>query len=266
MRTVTFIIAIALIFSAKIYSQDFEVSPIRLYFNSKPGEIQVKTISITNHAQNKAIFSLKLNDFIVNNEGERNFLAKGTSTNSLNDWLEVSQNTVELNPNESAEVVLRLHAPQDDFSSKWGMLIIEAVKEQSPFSADTRMQTGMNLSAQVAVVIFQSAPQNNDVDIKINNLADITKTTDTKRIFSAVIENKGSQIVPCKVLLIAANMQTAEEFVFEPQYIDVYPNSTRIIRLQLPNTIPPGKYSISAILDYGSQSNLEGTQTTITVE
>jgi hypothetical protein len=46
----------------------------------------------------------------------------------------------------------------------------------------------------------------------------------------------------------------------------MYPKSSRKVELELPNTLPKGTYSLAAILDYGSKTNLEGTQIMINVE
>ncbi len=248
------------------YSQDFEVSPIKMGFNAQPGEIQIKTLNITNHSNKKVAFSIKLSDFLINNDGQRNYLQKGTTTNSLYEWLEISPNLLEVNPNETKTVSLRINAPQDDFSSKWGIIFVEAAKEQTAFDSDTKIGTGIMLSPQIAVLVFQSSISKEGIDIKIKQLKEATLTTDTKRQFTANVENKGNQIITCKIYLVAANLQTAEETIFPPEQYDIYPNSSRIIKLALPNTLAKGKYSLSAILDYGNQSNLEGTQTVIIVE
>ncbi len=232
------------------YSQDFEVSPIKMSFNAQPGEIQIKTLNVTNHSQNKAIFSVKLSDFLINNDGQRNYLQKGTTNNSLNEWLEISPNFLEVNPNETKTITIKINAPQDDFSSKWGILFVETSQEQSAFGADAKVATGVKLSPQIAVLVFQSPKATDGFDLKINQLKEITLTTDTKRQFSANVENKGNQIVTCKINLVAANLQTAEETIFPPEQYDIYPNSSRLIKLTLPNQLAKGKYSLSAILTY----------------
>ena len=73
-------------------------------------------------------------------------------------------------------------------------------------------------------------------------------------------------ITHCKVHLIATNIETAEETSFNVYEFPMYPKSTRKVELYLKEKLPKGTYSLAAILDYGSKTNLEGTQMIIKVE
>ena len=115
-------------------------------------------------------------------------------------------------------------------------------------------------------MLTQSPASNTNYFAVINKLAELPNQKDSVRRFSANIENQGDKIIRCKVYLIAADLTTAEETIFDPLDVLTYPKSNQIVVLTLPSVLSKGKYSLSAILDYGSANALEGTQTIIEVK
>jgi len=246
-------------------AQDFEVAPVTIDFNAEPGETQTKQLTIKNHGNKKIDVLLALQDFLVNKEGNAEFKQANSIRNSIANWVSISPSFVTIAPSQSQTVNVTLQAPMDDYSSKWGIINVTPTKERTAFDAGGNLSAGIGVLGRINVNVFYSPASNQNYKAKISNLKEITQENDTSRIFSANIDNIGDKITECKVYLIAANLSTAEEIQLDPVSLIAYPKSARIVKLPLPNVLPKGKYSLSAILDFGSSSSLEGTQIIIDV-
>jgi hypothetical protein len=249
-----------------IVGQDFEVSPILLFFNAEPGESQTKFLNVKNHSSQIETFILSISDYSIDNKGKGQYVEAGSLKQSIADWSSIAPSFFELKPNEEKQIAVTMQQATDDFGSKWGVIFVRTAKEQTAYSADKVLSAGMNMSARIAVDVYQTPGSNKEYKATISNLNEISLEKDTIRTFNAIINNLSDIITNCKVYLIATNIQTSEEFMFGENKFVMFPKSYRKLELVLDQTLPKGTYSLAAILDYGSKTNLEGTQTVIKIE
>lgn len=262
----SFAIILGIILGGSLFAQDFEVAPVELNFSCNPGDMQTKQLTVKNHGNTKTSFILSLNDFLIDSKGDRTFHPPSTTKNSIANYLNISPSFFELNPNEEKLISVSLQSPIESYGSLWGIMYVQTVEEQTSFQVDKTLSAGVMLSARIIVELFQSPKANTNVSAKINKLEEITEISDDFRKFRASVDNLGDKITKCKVYLIASNLESAEETYFDPIEITIYPKSSRQIQLVLNKTLTKGRYSLAAILDYGSDSNLEGTQVIIDVQ
>ena len=258
-------ISVIIIFHIELKSQDIEVSPVSLLFNAEPGETQTRLITVKNHGNKNTEILLSLQDFLIGKEGEREYLPANSTRNSIANWISISPSFINIPPNEEKTVSITLQAPIDDYSSKWGIVSVSTTTERTAYNAGENLTAGVGVLGRINVNLSYSPASNQNFKAKISNLKEITTEEDTVRVFTANIDNIGDKITECKVYLIAANLQTAEEKQFPPITVTAYPKSARLVELKLPDVLSKGKYSLSAILDFGSRSSLEGTQIIIDV-
>jgi hypothetical protein len=103
--------------------------------------------------------------------------------------------------------------------------------------------------------------------MKIKNLSLETSLKDSVTVFSANVDNIGDKITNCKVVLMGSNLTTAKEVKLDEIKFESFPDSQLKIKLKMNKGIlPPGRYAIAAILDYGNKANLEGTQMILDIE
>jgi len=248
-------------------AQDFEVSPAIMRFTSEPGESKSIPLNIINHSNKKSAFVIVLSDFIVNKEGRKIDMPAASTEHSLAKWISINPPFVELNPNEHRQIIVSVQAPTGDYTTRWASLFVRSTTEQTATIADKAVQTGLMVRGQIVVQVYQAPPSNVNYRMKINNLTEITTRTDTLRHFKANVDNLGDKITKCKIILLASNLSTAEEIKLQEIKFESFPDSQFEVRLRIPEGIlQPGKYALAAILDYGKQSNLEGTQMLITVD
>lgn len=246
--------------------QDFEVSPLKLFYNVEPGESQTKFVVVKNHSNKAETFILSVSDYSINSKGQGKYVAAGTLKNSVADWISIAPSFFELNPNEEREIAVTLQQPVDEYASKWGVIMVRTTQEQTSYSVDKSVQAGMMVSPRIAINVYQTPGTNKNFKATISNLVELETGTDSIAVYNALVNNLGDIITECKVLLIATDIKTGEEFPFKEHKFTMYPKSSRKVELQMPKTLPKGTYSLAAILDYGSKNNLEGTQTIINVE
>ncbi len=248
------------------FSQGFEVAPVIMEFNAEPSSSQTKTLTITNYFNTRRSFNMNLGDFNRNEKGEKSFDKAGKNNFSCANWITVSPSFVEVNPNESKEVKVTMSVPTGENKTKWCMLYVRAAKPQSAFGADKGFSGGMVISPTIGVQIYQSPNSNNNFKAALSDLKEISKSEDGHRRLSVFVENQGEKNLKCKMYLLIANLQTAEETKTPITSFPLLPGGAKIAELNIPKDLASGTYSVAAILDYGKGHDLEGIQTEITVQ
>jgi len=259
MRIIIAILAIQLI-SLMGYSQDFEVSPVRLFFNAEPGSSQVKTIVVKNHGNSTNSFLLSVTDFALNSEGQREYAPANSHKRSISNWMTISPTFFEIAPNGEQQISVSVQPPVDEFGSRWGIINVRTAVEKMTFEADKSLAAGMTVSPRILVDVFQTSQGVGQLNAKIDQLREIESDDSTKRMFTALVTNNSDVIVQCKSYLILSNMLTGQETVYPAKTFESYPKHTLRVTFDLPADIEKGTYALAAILDYGSTSTLEGTQ------
>jgi len=249
-----------------LYSQDFEVSPVLMNFTADAGEIQTKQINLINHSSKPQTYTMKISDYELDGEGNKKPIPAGKSKRSCADWLTINPSLIELKPNESAKIDAIMAVPKDGFSAKWCMVYVEVTKEQSSFDADKSLATGVLLVPRIVILVKQSPKSNSNYKAAISELKETTKPGDLLRSFDVLVTNMGDNVIEASVNLAIADIQSAKEEKFSPVKVTVYPDASRIVKLQLPTELAKGKYALAAILDYGHRQPLGGTQLMLDVK
>ena len=146
--------------SNTLHGQDFEVAPVLVNFTANPGESQSKILTIRNHSPEKQKFTLNLSDYLLNESGDKVQKTAGTTDRTLFNWLTINPSFITLNPNESAEVELNINVPRDGFNTRWGIIHVQAAKEQTPASADKQLATGVIIVPRIVVLLNQNPKPN----------------------------------------------------------------------------------------------------------
>lgn len=243
-----------------LFGQDFEVSPVAVNFSAEPGENQVRKINIINHSPRPQKYQFKINDFLLDTDGVVRPMALGINKRSCAEWLTLNPSFIELGPNQSATVDMIITVPKDGFTARWANVGVEPVKEQNAFEADKNLSQGVLIVPRISIQVRQSPRSNRSYKASINNLREITKPTDTNRVFEVMVQNSGDNILSANVHLILANVNSGDEQKFEATNFTIYPDGKRLLKLHVPRNIAKGKYALAAILDYGHRQPLEGTQ------
>ena len=257
----------ALLLNTVVFAQDFEVSPAKMSFALEPGESGTQMITITNHAALPQIFTVTMADFERDSLGKKQYLPPNSSNRSAISMITLNPSTIEINPNETRSIKVNMDVPSDAYGSKWAILYVKGVSEKDPSSAEKNLASGLMVKAQIAIQVYQSPPSNTKYKAIIRDLRDGGKDKTTgEPLLYATIENIGDKIIDAKVYLRISNMETASEMKLKPIKVPVLPGGIRSVELRMPSDLPKGTYSVAAIMDYGSNTNLEGVMTEIVIK
>jgi hypothetical protein len=257
--------------SSVSFAQDFEVAPAKLNYDCEPGQIQTKTITIRNHANQKQQFTLVVADMKLDSIKTPN-TPKGTASEqsktakSCKDWLTVNPSFFDLNPNDKIEVKVIMQVPAGESSTRGALIQISPTEEQTALGADKQMKPAIKVRPRIAVKVVQSPRSNTNYKGSITNLKEITQAKDTARSFQVKVMNTGDKMLDARIYLVLSNLETAKEIKDKPQKISLFPGVSQMITLHFPKNVPSGKYSLAAILDYGNNSSLEAVQMNIEVK
>jgi len=263
MKTTSKLLWAAVIFLCSygaISAQELEVTPATLMFNANPGSSQTKQIYVRNKAKTEQSFVFNLSDWLTDENGEVKYFSPGTTGRSCSDWITVSPALVTLQPNESVRVNITMLIPVDSPSTKWAVLFVESAVEKTGAKAiDKNVQMGLQISARIAVPIFQSPDGNT---LYKGTLEGLSKSTDDNgnMVLETQALNLGDKILDCKIYFTFSNIETAEEFTSDAVQFSLLPDSDKKVKYTLEEPLKKGKYSVAAILDYGFNEELEGIQ------
>lgn len=260
------IAAVLLLSPAMLRSQELEVTPGKLMFSTNPGSSQTQQVYIKNKGASEQSFIFNLVDWLTDENSEVKYFEPGTTARSCADWLTVSPSVVDLQPNESATVNVTMLVPEDEMSTKWAMLFVESAKEQTgPQAIDKDVQMGLTVSARIAVPVYQSPAGNTFYKGTIDKLEEIVDDNGDRTFESEVI-NIGDKILNCKVYYTLVNLDTAEEITSDPIEFSLLPESSKKVDYVPENDLAKGNYSVTAILDYGHNEELDGVQLDVEIK
>lgn len=262
-REIVFLIGIILLnIPIQLKAQDFEVSPVKMFFVVDPLESESHILSVKNHSNFKTAFTITFEDFIIDKDGNKQKLTRNSTKNSCTEWITPERTFFDINPNEVFQVNITLQAPEEDYSYRWAMMYVQTAQVQSSFDSDVNFGAGMKLSGRIAIPVYRVPLTRTTPELSIKHLIEEVNvdSVSNERKFSVLVENEGASIAECKVVFIASDLNTAEEIEFDPIMFDSYPGYPREINFTLPETMPPGEYSLVALLDYGKTTTIKGTR------
>jgi hypothetical protein len=262
---ISFAIA-AFLFGSGVNAQQIEVTPGKLSFTANPGSSQTQQILVRNNGVREQSYIFNLADWLTDEENQTRYFEPGSISRSCADWITISPNLLTLQPNEQAAVNVTMLVPENENSTKWAVIFVQAAREQvGPTAVDKDVELGVNLTLRIAVPVFQSPVSNT---LYKGTLEGLTQTIeeDGTRTFDTQVMNLGDKILNCKVYFIVSSLETGEEFTSDPIEFSLLPESNRNISYQHEEMLSSGKYSVAAILDYGYNDELEGIQLDIDVK
>ncbi len=261
MQRIKLILAVLpFLFPSVIKSQDFEVAPVKMNFKVDPEESQTKILSVKNHSNFRTSFTISFADFVIDKNGRKQPIERNSSKTSCTEWITPEKTFFDINPNEQVQIKITMQPPVDDYTTRWALMYVQSVNEKTSFDVDKGLSAGVHLSGRIAVEVYRDPVISLKPKLKIKDLREVSDIDSTHRYFAADVINTGKNIAKCKVMFIASDLNTGEEFEFDPVYFESFPGFPREVKFKLPNTLPPGKYSFVALLDYGKDITIEGVR------
>jgi hypothetical protein len=250
-----------------VCAQKVGIQPSILEFHVTPGVTESQVIRISNTSESKVSFQAYLSDWLRDSTGGHHYYKPDTLSRSCAAWITTDKNFIEVEPGKSAELLVRLQAPLDPGlfkQMKWAMLFLQSAAEQD--SADRKnkqFSTKIKELLRVGVHIYQTPPSVTQMSAKAISLKPVEGQNNA---YDFYMINSGETMLQCKAHLELTNIVTGAAIRLDKIEFPVFPDGKRTVRLNIPDSVPKGKYSALAILDIGEDASLEAIERTIEVK
>lgn len=257
--------------SSGIKDMGVAVSPSSMRFRIKPGKTETKYVTITNDTYKREKFKLSFSDVGMDNFGKISQVPVGQNAKEygLVKWISASPNFVELGPGEQKKIAIVLNIPDEEAAYKagWCLLMVDQAREKNfiaPKADDNKaISMGVIPTYGFGVYIYQNPP---NVAISKVEIVSFTFNYDAEnRYVHLNARNIGDGIANCKSYIEVNNLNTGYKERLPLKQFNVLPKQERLFEFILPGKIPKGKYSVTGVLDFGSEEELEAAELEITV-
>lgn len=260
-----------LVFAANLsYAQGgLSVNPATVEFTLGAGQTAIAKLQVSNTLKERKSFKIYIQDFYRDSLGRHVYQPAGTFIHSCANWVTLDKPFVDLQPNESVTINIRMTVPDSPGAAsemKWCMLFLETVNEMvAPIASDVKRAAAISDQMRMGVHIYQTPPLMNK---EIKMLA-----------FKSVPNEKGHYIIGCQntggtQMRVSAYLELspldggedAKKIKVGPKRFPIFPDQKRYVELELPKDLAKGKYTIVAALDAGSDVPLAASQAVIEVK
>ena len=256
-----------MLFATTATAQRINVNPTILSFSANAGGISTQIITITNLSDKKQAYQLSLGDWIRDSIGGHKYFPPGTTERSCSKWIAFDNSLVEIEPQKSKDVRVTLTAPTDikEVSQmKWSMIFIQNVLEQTGADGkDAKMKATIREVYRIGIHVYQTPGA---LNIKEARAVALEPDKIEKNVYNFSLINTGKAMLECKARLLLTNLSNGEEVKLDELEFPIFPDGKRIVKLQIPPTVPKGKYSMLAILEYDSDMPLEAIESSVDIQ
>lgn len=266
-RNLSIVIVFILFLSSlhmRTMAQGASVAPSRVYFDANIGEVQVKTMRVTNTSGVKQGFTVSFADFeAVGNQGKTQQLDLGISLHSIGEWLTASPSFFELEAGATQEVKLNLMVPNVPEANevKWGSVLVKLAKEKKALDDDGKeMGFGIMETFQFVLFAFQTPPTISDKSAYIADFKLIKDLESGRRDLKIEVSNTGRSIVNCASYIDLTNMNTGKTKRLKAKAFTMLPDTYREMMFEVPADMEAGSYTALGVVDYGSRDDIAAAE------
>jgi len=246
-------------FSMQLSAQaGMTVSPGKLYYKLPAGSSATQKIIVSNPNEKELEVGVSVSDWNYDSLGNNQTFDAGTLATSCADWLQVMPGSYfTLQPHEKRELNVVFTVPANankEIPVHNAMLFLTQL---NPGDARAANGTSLKVTVRMGIKLYHSFTQVEERDIDIVNLKDVTDTGHNPGFLELMLKNTGKLWLEGKIKWELLNTQTGEKKKLEEQDIFSLPGDLRIIRQNLPADLKKGKYTATAVINYGNKDELK---------
>jgi len=262
-RKIFYILCVALlgISQQSLAQAGMTVSPGKLYFKLTPGGAGTQKIVVSNPNNKDLEIGVSLNDWDYDSLGNNQTYDAGTLKTSATEWIRVMPGSYfTLRPGEKRELDVVFSVPANantEIPVHTAMMFLTQLNPGDGRAADG---TSIKVSVRMGIKIYHSFSQSDVRDIEVMNFTDVLPEKDDKTssgYLELKLHNTGKQWLEGKVKWEILNTQTGEKKKLDDQEIFSLPGDQRLVRQSLPLNLAKGKYTATAIINYGDKDELK---------
>jgi len=243
-------------------AQKISTSPTRINYKVSPGASGRSRITVANNSTEKQGFQVTFGDFSASVSGKSQFSAQGTEDRSCANWLTATPAVFELEPGETQDVQVLIDVPADSAAliARWAVAYVQlAAPENDGKGSGAGLKVQVNQSYRFGVYLFQTPPSATDSRGEINGL---NYENDS---FTIEMRNAGETFLRCNSYIELTNLSTGETKRITTRGFTMLPALSRNTSFKIPQDMPPGKYSVLAVMDYGNRDEVEAAEMEIII-
>lgn len=253
--------------SAKGFAQaGITASPARLYFRQMPGSSAMQKINVSNPNNINIEVGISMGDWEYDSKGDNRLLDPGSLKTSCASWIKVLPGSYfTLMPTERKELFVELKVPDTLSSAVPVHTAMLYLTQLNPGNFSDANGASLRVSVRMGIKVYHSFSKDSERDIEITNFADKKlqrKNNATGNALSVSLleinfENTGKIWVEGKIRWELFNQGTGEKRKLKDDEFLSLPGDKRIIQHDLPANLKSGKYSATAIINYGNKDELK---------
>jgi hypothetical protein len=241
-------------------------APMKLDFTNQSGTSSSYTVSVSNPTSRVLEATITLVDWDRDSLGSIRFYEPGTLPASCSNLIKIFPSTnFLLQPYDKKDftVMMDLSSVKADSaitSAKNCMLFFTQINSQRGTSGSNGVGVGVNLTVRIGVQLFYNAPNATKKNMEIERfIADTIPSKDStvQKNVLLTLQNHGDVETDGKVNFELLNLKTGEKTDLPEAKFYTLPNAKRVLKIGIPTKIPKGKYSITALVDYGPEMELK---------
>lgn len=253
------IVVFATLLSIRVSAQaGMTVSPGKMYFKLAAGASATQKIVVSNPNDKELEIGVSVSDWNYDSLGNNLTYDAGTLESSCADWIQVMPGSYfTLAPREKRElsVVFTVPAGADKQVPVHNAMLF--LTQLNPGDARAGDGTALKVTVRMGIKLYHSFVQAEERDIEVMNLRDVRDSASQPGYLELALKNTGKIWLEGKIKWELLNTQTGEKKKLEDQDIYSLPGDYRMIRQALPADLKKGKYTATAVINYGNKDELK---------
>ncbi len=250
------LLAFLIFFSLESFAQaGITASPSRLYFS--PGNKSEQTIVVVNPSADKNLeVGISLNDWKYDSLGNNVIYNSGELDNSCSKYIKILPAAFfTLSPGESKNVSISIAGVPEDANVpvRTAMLYLTQL---NPGEGKAQNGAAIKVTVRMGVKIYYTAQSAATPDIEITNLV-AQQQKDTVKGLRLSFDNTGKLWASGSIKFDFLNKATGKKYSAAASEFYSLPGDKRIFDCDLPKGLEKGKYTATAIVNFGTNDELK---------
>lgn len=262
MRVFSIVMLLMTYFIWDTAAQKISTSPTRINYKVSPGGSGRSRITVANNSVGKQGFQVTFGDFSASINGKSQFSAEGTEDRSCSSWLTATPAVFELEPGETQDIQVLIDVPGDSSAliARWAVAYVQlTAPENDGQGSGEGLKVQVNQSYRFGVYLFQTPPSATDSKGEIKGL------NYENDIFTISMKNAGETFLRCNSYIELTSLSTGETKRVTTRGFTMLPALNRNTAFKIPQDMPPGRYSVLAVMDYGNRDEVEAAEMEILI-
>lgn len=232
-------------------------SPLKLEFDAVSGSSQDKTIVLSNTGNGQLELTASVNDWYRDSTGNIVTVSAGSLASSCSRWIKIYPSThITLAPGETVNVTISVTpGKENNLIHRNSMVFFTQLNPQQRKTSDG---ININMAVRIGVQVYYTPNGLTGKNIEIINFKTLRSIDSAYGgLLELHLKNTGMLVADGRVDFELVNLSTGKKTTLPHSAFYTLPGALRVITIPLKRSIPPGKYSATALIDFGRKEELK---------